>query len=902
MPIGSHAPFRVPTLLLLLLPLFGPSLSAKDAPKARRWKGTSLAKVLKNLREYDLNIVFSSAVVKRRMKVLEQPTTADKPLDAMSPAQRRAFLEEVLAQHGLTVRDGPSQTLIVVKRNDQAALDYAPQTFGTVLNRESGRPVAGVRIFADQDADRAVSSNERGAFLLPWRHGPPKTLTLEREGFLPLTVTLRAGDRFNHFNVEIAPIPRLLEELVVTPSTYTLLSQGPENQVVFSKEEIDLLPRLSDDLYRAIGRLPGTAGGDFSSKFTIRGGEENEVIVLLDGIEIFDPFHLKDLQNIFSVFDSEAIDEVTFLAGGYPVEYGNALSGVIDLKTKQPQDPWQTELGVSFLNSHVRSSDRFADGRGRWLVSARNGYLDIARAIDKLADLNFNLAVTQSEDNQEEIDTNERFKFRDILVKVAFAPNARWDFSLNLLAIDDLVRYDEKDGLFGTRLLGNVTDANFKSIDNYIWLRAEAQLSEKLSMTTLAAYSVTERGRAGIQERDDDHGFILSSYRLNDQRETEFFEIQQQVTWRQSDSIDWRFGVALRSQFTEFDYQAIGYSNEPLISDMGTPVSLNRSIQVRPSGEQAYTYAAVRTGLSTKWQADLGLRYDWQSYIKDDAHQISPRVNLGYQPWEHTQFRFAWGLFHQAPRTPELGVADGETEFYPVQHAQHVVLAWDQGLRGGWHLRSEAYFKDVADPRPRYENRYTPVALFPESEDDRIFVDPESAKSYGFELFVKSNPARRTSTWASYSYGHSREKIDGHWFARNRDQRHALQLGLNFALDKRWHLSLAASGHSGWPTTDVWGEAQTNEAGDLVVVPVYGERNALSSPSFARLDMRLSYYVPRRRGGWNFFLEINNILRKENVCCRDHTFEIQPDGSVTTTVTEEFWLPLIPSFGATRRW
>ncbi len=902
MPIGLSVPFRTLIVVLLFLPLFAPVLIAKDAAKPRRWKGTSVTKVLKNLREYDLNIVFSSAVVKRRMKVREQPATADKSLEAMSPTQRRAFLKEVLAQHGLAVRDGPSQTLIVVKKNDRAALKYEPQTFGTVLHRESGRPVAGVRVFADKDDDRVVISNDRGAFILPWRQGPPKTLTLEREGFLPLTVTLRTIDRFNHFNIEIAPIPRLLEKLVVTPSTYTLLSQGPESQVVFSKEEIDLLPRLSDDLYRAIGRLPGTAGGDFSSKFTIRGGEENEVIVLLDGIEIYDPFHLKDLQNIFSVFDSEAIDEVTFLAGGYPAEYGNALSGVIDLKTKQPQDPWQTELGVSFLNSHVRSSDRFADGRGRWLVSARNGYLDIARAIDKLADLNFNLSVTDSDTGEEQITTNERFKFRDILVKLAFAPNARWDFSLNLLAIDDLVRYDEKDGLFGTRLLGNVTDANFKSVDNYVWLRAEAQLNENVSMTTLAAFSVAERERAGIQERDDANGLIQGSYRLNDQRETEFFEVQQHLTWRQSDSIDWRFGIALRSQSTDFDYQAVGYSNEPLISDMGAPVSLDRSIQVRPSGEQAYTFAAVRAKLSEKWQTDMGLRYDWQSYMKDDAHQISPRINLGYQPREHTNFRFAWGLFHQAPRTPELGVADGETEFFPVQRAQHVVLAWDQGLRGGWRLRSEAYYKHVADPRPRYENRYTPVALFPESEDDRIFVDPESAKSYGFELFVKSNPGKRTSTWASYSFGHSREKIDGHWFARNRDQRHALQLGLNFALNKRWHLNLAAAGHSGWPTTDVWGEAQTNQAGELVVVPVYGERNATASPSFARLDMRISYYVPRRRGGWNFFLEINNILRKENVCCRDHTFEIQPDGSVTTTVTEDFWLPLIPSFGATRRW
>ncbi|MBO1321035.1 TonB-dependent receptor [Acanthopleuribacter pedis] len=884
--------------LILILPNTLPALAAKDRVKVKKWKGTKLGKVLKQLREYDLNIVYSSALVKRRMKVRAQPQSAVGPLESMTDQQRRAFLDEVLAQHGLAVRDGPSKTLIVIKKNDRAALDFTPQSNGTVLHRDTGRPVAGVRIIADQDQRRAVTSNKRGGFVLPWRAEPPKTLTLEKEGFLPLQYRLTVQDRFKHFNIELAPIPVMLEQLVVTPSTYTLLSEGPESQVVFTKAEIDLLPRLSDDLYRAIGRLPGIAGGDFSSKFSIRGGEENEVMVLLDGIEIYDPFHLKDLQNIFSVFDSEAIDEVTFLAGGYPADYGNALSGVIDLKTKQPQDPWQTEIGLSFLNSHVRSSDRFAEGRGRWLVSFRNGYLDLARALDKIADFNFSLT---DEGPNQELETGERFKFRDILAKVAFAPNAKWDFSLNVLSIDDLVRYDEENGLFGTNLLGNITDANFQSNDHYVWFRAEHQLNEKVELSSLAAYSEANRERAGFQERTNRMGRLESQFRLDDARETKFFEVQQRLAWQQSDRRHWRFGLVFRTQSTEYFYVSEGFNNESLVAHQNEPIDLNRALFLKPSGEQAYAFAAMRTELSEKWQADVGLRYDWQSYIEDDAHQISPRLNLSYRPNDHTSFRFAWGLFQQAPRTPELAIGDGQTEFGPVQKAQHWVAAVEQKWRYGWLMRGEVYYKLVDDPRWRYENRYTPVALFPESEDDRLLVDPESAKAYGAELFIKSNPAYPVSTWFSYSYGSSREKIDDVWYARNRDQRHAAQLGLNFAFSPRWHLNLAGSYHTGWPITPLYVLPRTNDDGSLDLVPFFGERNSERMRDFSRVDLRLSHTIPRRRGSWNFFIEVNNILGADNLCCIDHEFFYSEETGFNLYITEDYWLPLIPSFGVTRR-
>jgi hypothetical protein len=115
-------------------------------------------------------------------------------------------------------------------------------------------------------------------------------------------------------------MPVTLEEIVVMPSRFTILRQEAESRQFLSREEVRRVPHLSDDLYRAIGRIPGTTSADVSARFNLRGGEEDEVLVLVDGAEIYDPFHIRDLFRAFSTIDAEAVGSVDVLSGGYPTE------------------------------------------------------------------------------------------------------------------------------------------------------------------------------------------------------------------------------------------------------------------------------------------------------------------------------------------------------------------------------------------------------------------------------------------------------------------------------------------------------------------------------------------------------------------------------------------------------
>jgi outer membrane receptor protein involved in Fe transport len=133
-----------------------------------------------------------------------------------------------------------------------------------------------------------------------------------------------------------AQMPVALESIVVTPSTFTIFTSEPEGHQFLSRDEVRTVPHLGDDVYRAFDRLPGITGLDLSARFNIRGGQEDETQVLIDGAEIYDPFHVRDLYRAFSTIDAEAIGAVDVLTGGFPLQYGGRMSGVIDISSLKP--------------------------------------------------------------------------------------------------------------------------------------------------------------------------------------------------------------------------------------------------------------------------------------------------------------------------------------------------------------------------------------------------------------------------------------------------------------------------------------------------------------------------------------------------------------------------------------
>ena len=163
-----------------------------------------------------------------------------------------------------------------------------------------------------------------------------------------------------------------LEEIVVTPGRFSVLKRDPAVPQTLSREEVRTMPTLGEDIYRAVVRLPGVSGNDFSARFTVRGGDHGQILVTLDGLELYEPFHLKDIAGgSLSIVDVEVVGGIDMMTGGFPAEYGDRQSAVLEMKSHTPRPGRRTSAGIGMTAARFLSEG--ATEKVGWLVSARRG-------------------------------------------------------------------------------------------------------------------------------------------------------------------------------------------------------------------------------------------------------------------------------------------------------------------------------------------------------------------------------------------------------------------------------------------------------------------------------------------------------------------------------------------------
>jgi hypothetical protein len=155
-----------------------------------------------------------------------------------------------------------------------------------------------------------------------------------------------------------------------------------------SQKDLKLLPALGEsDVLRAVDVLPGVVStSDFSSAFNVRGGGADQNLILLDGLPIYNPFHLGGL---FSVFNADMVNRAELLSGGFPAQYGGRVSSVLNVEsqaegTEADSAGLDVQGGVSLLATRVALGVKLprdvvqraglASGRAR--LSMRRSYFD----------------------------------------------------------------------------------------------------------------------------------------------------------------------------------------------------------------------------------------------------------------------------------------------------------------------------------------------------------------------------------------------------------------------------------------------------------------------------------------------------------------------------------------------
>ncbi len=739
---------------------------------------------------------------------------------------------------------------------------------GVVVRAGDGLPLATVEVTLAPGGLKATT-NSFGRFsfsdVAPGRY----VLKARRAGYLPTAadgVEVHAGE-VTDLELELRSIS-FTEEIVVAPSQYSLYRDEPVARFSTSREELRRVPHFADDTFRALERLPGATSEDVSARINIRGGEVNETLVLIDGLEIYDGFHLQDLGAVFSIIDSEALGGLDAMTGGFSARYGNRMSGVIDMTSASPEDT-SNALIVGFTQFGVLSEGTFDGGRGQWLVSARRTYLD--RVIEM-------------------VDPDSGFKpiFYDLLASLRFSLGDHSVLSANVLGSDDELVYEETDGS------GEVSEEYLEatSRSGYVWANLKTVYGPRSFSETVLSHGKVRRQREGWIE------YFVAAGEVDETRDYEVTGLRQDWNFDVSPRHSLRWGFDLRHASAEYDYSSWSIVRDPLfVGDQ--PAVTEREVALTPSGNLISLYAADRVRIAEPLLVELGLRWDRQSYTDDD--QLSPRLNLAYTIGRRSVVRAAWGAYSQPQYLNELQVEDGVTDFAPAQRAEHRTLGFETNWGTAWNLRLEAYQKRLTDVRPRFENQLNPIELFPEIEPDRILVAPERAETAGLELMVKHRGDGPWSWWASYAFSKAEDLIDGEWVPRAWDQPHAVNFAVNFAPGERWNFNLAGIYHTGWPTTAIHAELVQDSGGIPGVDLSLGPRNEERFDDYVRIDLRASRTFRVGDGSLLLFVEVMNLLDRENLGRIDSLdLWLDHNGDLQVSENREYGIPIIPTFGL--RW
>lgn len=423
-----------------------------------------------------------------------------------------------------------------------------------------------------------------------------------------------------------------LGEFVVNPRK-TVLDEGLEEQVLLGAD-VWKQPLVDNDLFRAVQAHPGVAGGDFSARFRVRGGDADETLVLLDGMELYSPFHLQDFGGALSVLDLLAVSRAHFFAGAFPAEFGDRLSAVLDVKTRDPAERPGVDAGVDLLNAHL-----FVH-REPFFLAARAGYIGLLMGL---------------------MDSEESFEphYGDVLFKITEDLSPRDEVSATLLWAVDTNRIEKA---------GVDEDVRSRFHNGTAWLKWRRTFDGEASLETYVyGGGFVQRRRNGPADHDD--------------RDLAYGGAKTVFASPWGESLFLQAGLDLRGQVGHYDY---------LDTDRAV------AVEADPGATSLRGFLSSTVVLAKILRASLGSRILYLD--ANGALRAAPVAALSLEPGNGVAIRAAVGLHFQPVDPLHLPVEAGVSRLTKPEKALHGILGLEVRPAGTpSYVRLEFYFKKRED-------------------------------------------------------------------------------------------------------------------------------------------------------------------------------------------------------------
>ncbi|MBF9141944.1 TonB-dependent receptor [Hymenobacter sp. BT439] len=742
---------------------------------------------------------------------------------------------------------------------------------GTIKDLKTGEDLTGATVRILELPGVGTGANAYGFFTLTV---PVGTYTVETSfvGYQTQArkVTLTSSQRLDF---KLSSGGQELTEVVVTGRS----SQANVSKAQAGVESLDLkqvakVPVLfgEKDVIKTMTLLPGVkTAGEGSSGFSVRGGNVDQNLILLDEAPVYNASHLL---GFFSTFNSDAIKDLTVYKGGMPAQYGGRLSSVVDIKMKDGDNQQlHGSGGLGLIASRLALEGPIVKDKGSFLVTGRRTYADLF------------LKASSNETTKD-----ARLYFYDLNVKANYRLNERNRLYFSGYLGEDVMGISA----FGSNY-GNQTAT----------LRLNHLFTDQLFSNTSLIYSKYD---FGIRLTSSDQDINIDS-KIQD------WNLKQDFEYSPSASQTFRFGA-------QGIYRTItpGRISAAATADINsTPDKTNHSLETaayvshewKATEKLDFTTGLRLSGFSLLGQGNYST-YDPAGKVLASTHyatgdfvktylRLEPRLAASYQLAENTALKVGYARNAQNLHLLSTSAASSPTDLYiPTSLNVKPELA-DQlsagyfrqlGPNGAYSLSAEVYYKWLQNQIDYRDN----TRLSPSTDVESTLLYGKG-RAYGVELLLKKNTGRLTG-WVGYTLSKSERQFtainSGAWFNARQDRPHDLSVVGVYELTPKWSLSGTFVASTGNAVTYPVGKYQALGQ----TASLYGLRNADRLPYYQRLDLGATFEKPQQPGkrfhhSWNF--SIYNVLGRQNPYTI--TFETVPDDATRTQALQTALFRMIPS-------
>ena len=776
---------------------------------------------------------------------------------------------------------------------------------GYVTDRESGERLIGAAVY-DTVSHQGAVTNTAGFYTLTLPQGKPSVLVASYVGYAPSMPFEADSAQTHHFFLGSA---NTLQEVTVTGHQSV---SAPDNVQMSAIEvpvqQILTIPALGGevDVLKAIQLLPGVqAAGEGNAGIYVRGGGPDENLVMLDGAPLYNINHA---MGMFSVFNADAIKNVTLYKGNFPARFGSRLSSVIDVRQKEGNNTfWHGGISVGLISSRLNLEgpifskaqlDSLKAGytpraKTTFNISARRTYFDVLTA-PVIA------AVTAS--NGDGMSLMAGYYFYDINAKLCHTFSDKDRLSIGIYNGADVEYMRMKEKFENDEYSVNMRYSWGNTLAAIDW---QHTINHQLFLNTQVHYSgyycrvaqgLSDHGTTGRFDQEMGYNSMINDVAARSQ--LEYTPSQKHK-------------VTAGLEYT-YHYFKPSVQNQFLYSESETSMNMDTTI-----GGQVLHGHEVAAFVEDTWtpchwfRLNYGARFSMYGIRGKVYPSAEPRIGMRFLPHRDVAIKMSYSYMSQyvhllsnsSVSLPSDLWVPVTTEIPPMRSMQ-VAAGISYNICNQVELSVEGYYK-----RSLNLLEYKEGASFMGYTDDwQKQVEVGNGWSYGVEFLLQRTVGPVTG-WIGYTWSRSMRQFEhinnGKPFHAKYDREHDLSITLQYQITPRVDVAgtwVYGTGMRGTLATQVYYD-------DGREVEYFHERNGYMMPDYHRLDLAINFHVPHKhsvngkkgkedgyygRGGWLKNAEHIVNISCYNVYCRMNPMFVVPDTS-NGKLYQVSIFPILPS-------